>query len=135
MRGLGCHGAAALGKSLPPVTSASVVVSRRTALPAPMFTRSDFSVWSILKKCIGLVSAARAPGARAGGTLVGRGHSVFTGSTRWALKRKGKDRRREGAAVHGQQSGSPAAGRRRKTSRQQCVMCQPTTADPLCGMG
>ncbi|XP_028629953.1 oxysterol-binding protein-related protein 2 [Grammomys surdaster] len=26
----------------------------RTALPAPMFTRSDFSVWSILKKCIGL---------------------------------------------------------------------------------
>ncbi|KAF5920278.1 hypothetical protein HPG69_008304 [Diceros bicornis minor] len=26
----------------------------RTSLPAPMFTRSDFSVWSILKKCIGL---------------------------------------------------------------------------------
>ncbi|XP_054554557.1 oxysterol-binding protein-related protein 2 isoform X2 [Talpa occidentalis] len=26
----------------------------RTALPAPMFTRSDFSMWSILKKCIGL---------------------------------------------------------------------------------
>ncbi|NWH80099.1 OSBL2 protein, partial [Piaya cayana] len=27
----------------------------RTSLPAPMFSRSDFSVWSILKKCIGLV--------------------------------------------------------------------------------
>ncbi|XP_058846999.1 oxysterol-binding protein-related protein 2-like isoform X2 [Acipenser ruthenus] len=27
---------------------------RRTTLPAPMFSRSDFSVWSILKKCIGL---------------------------------------------------------------------------------
>nr|KAF6279350.1 oxysterol binding protein like 2 [Pipistrellus kuhlii] len=26
----------------------------RTSLPAPMFTRSDFSVWGILKKCIGL---------------------------------------------------------------------------------
>ncbi|KAM8773774.1 oxysterol-binding protein-related protein 2 [Rhynchonycteris naso] len=26
----------------------------RTCLPAPMFTRSDFSVWGILKKCIGL---------------------------------------------------------------------------------
>lgn len=32
------------------------VRKRRTSLPAPMFTRSDFSVWSILKKCIGLVS-------------------------------------------------------------------------------
>ncbi|KAB1262779.1 Oxysterol-binding protein-related protein 2 [Camelus dromedarius] len=30
------------------------VRKHRTALPAPMFTRSDFSVWSILKKCIGL---------------------------------------------------------------------------------
>ncbi|XP_015334128.1 oxysterol-binding protein-related protein 2 isoform X3 [Marmota monax] len=30
------------------------VQKHRTALPAPMFTRSDFSVWSILKKCIGL---------------------------------------------------------------------------------
>lgn len=27
---------------------------RRTSLPAPMFSRSDFSMWSILKKCIGL---------------------------------------------------------------------------------
>ncbi len=27
----------------------------RSSLPAPMFSRNDFSVWSILKKCIGLV--------------------------------------------------------------------------------
>uniref|UniRef100_A0A8I3X7N3 Oxysterol-binding protein n=1 Tax=Callithrix jacchus TaxID=9483 RepID=A0A8I3X7N3_CALJA len=26
----------------------------RTSLPAPMFSRSDFSVWTILKKCVGL---------------------------------------------------------------------------------
>lgn len=26
----------------------------RTSLPAPMFSRSDFSVWAILRKCIGL---------------------------------------------------------------------------------
>ncbi|KAL8179608.1 UNVERIFIED_CONTAM: Oxysterol-binding protein- protein 2 [Gekko kuhli] len=30
------------------------IKKHRMALPAPMFTRSDFSVWSILKKCIGL---------------------------------------------------------------------------------
>ncbi|XP_054836106.1 oxysterol-binding protein-related protein 2 isoform X1 [Eublepharis macularius] len=30
------------------------IKKHRTALPAPMFTRSDFSIWSILKKCIGL---------------------------------------------------------------------------------
>ncbi|KAM4623204.1 oxysterol-binding protein-related protein 2 isoform 1-T3 [Discoglossus pictus] len=30
------------------------VKTHRTSLPAPMFSRSDFSVWSILKKCIGL---------------------------------------------------------------------------------
>ncbi|XP_074868280.1 oxysterol-binding protein-related protein 2 isoform X4 [Carettochelys insculpta] len=30
------------------------IKKRRTSLPAPMFSRSDFSVWSILKKCIGL---------------------------------------------------------------------------------
>lgn len=30
------------------------IQKHRTCLPAPMFTRSDFSVWSILKKCIGL---------------------------------------------------------------------------------
>lgn len=27
----------------------------RSCLPAPMFSRNDFSIWSILKKCIGLV--------------------------------------------------------------------------------
>ncbi|XP_030647165.1 oxysterol-binding protein-related protein 1 [Chanos chanos] len=26
----------------------------RTSLPAPMFSRNDFSIWSILKKCIGM---------------------------------------------------------------------------------
>lgn len=36
-------------------------VPHRTSLPAPMFSRSDFSVWTILKKCVGLVS----PGAHA----------------------------------------------------------------------
>ncbi|XP_030624506.1 oxysterol-binding protein-related protein 2b [Chanos chanos] len=30
------------------------ITKRRTKLPAPMFSRNDFSVWSILKKCIGL---------------------------------------------------------------------------------
>lgn len=30
----------------------------RTRLPAPTFTRSDFSLWGILKKCVGLVSWA-----------------------------------------------------------------------------
>ncbi|XP_020837187.1 oxysterol-binding protein-related protein 2 isoform X4 [Phascolarctos cinereus] len=30
------------------------IKKHRTSLPAPMFTRNDFSVWSILKKCIGL---------------------------------------------------------------------------------
>ncbi|XP_066090871.1 oxysterol-binding protein-related protein 2 [Saccopteryx bilineata] len=30
------------------------VQKHRTSLPAPMFTRSDFSVWGILRKCIGL---------------------------------------------------------------------------------
>ncbi|XP_055964045.1 oxysterol-binding protein-related protein 2 [Sorex fumeus] len=30
------------------------VRKHRTSLPAPMFSRSDFSVWSILRKCIGL---------------------------------------------------------------------------------
>nr|KAF6471525.1 hypothetical protein HJG59_010919 [Molossus molossus] len=30
------------------------VQKHRTALPAPMFTRSDFSIWGILKKCVGL---------------------------------------------------------------------------------
>ncbi|XP_040294635.1 oxysterol-binding protein-related protein 2 [Bufo bufo] len=30
------------------------VKKHRTALPAPMFSRNNFSIWSILKKCIGL---------------------------------------------------------------------------------
>ncbi|KAM6918580.1 oxysterol-binding protein-related protein 1-like [Xenentodon cancila] len=30
------------------------VKKRRTCLPAPMFSRNDVSVWSILKKCIGM---------------------------------------------------------------------------------
>uniref|UniRef100_A0AAR2JJ44 Oxysterol-binding protein n=1 Tax=Pygocentrus nattereri TaxID=42514 RepID=A0AAR2JJ44_PYGNA len=30
------------------------IKKRRSALPAPMFSRNNFSVWSILKKCIGL---------------------------------------------------------------------------------
>ncbi|XP_051736168.1 oxysterol-binding protein-related protein 2b [Ctenopharyngodon idella] len=30
------------------------IKKRRSSLPAPMFSRNDFSVWSILKKCIGL---------------------------------------------------------------------------------
>ncbi|KAJ7332119.1 hypothetical protein JRQ81_014299 [Phrynocephalus forsythii] len=30
------------------------IKKHRMSLPAPMFSRSDFSVWSILKKCIGL---------------------------------------------------------------------------------
>lgn len=29
-------------------------VKHRTALPAPMFSRNDVSIWSILKKCIGM---------------------------------------------------------------------------------
>nr|XP_054530487.1 oxysterol-binding protein-related protein 2 isoform X4 [Pan troglodytes] len=31
-----------------------VPVDEWTSLPAPMFSRSDFSVWTILKKCVGL---------------------------------------------------------------------------------
>uniref|UniRef100_A0A7M4ECA4 Oxysterol-binding protein n=1 Tax=Crocodylus porosus TaxID=8502 RepID=A0A7M4ECA4_CROPO len=39
------------------------IKEHRTSLPAPMFSRSDFSVWSILKKCIGLAVAAFAVSA------------------------------------------------------------------------
>ncbi|KAG8131643.1 hypothetical protein E2320_009554 [Naja naja] len=39
------------------------IKKHRTSLPAPMFTRSDFSVWSIFKKCIGLAVAAFAVSA------------------------------------------------------------------------
>ncbi|XP_029773852.1 oxysterol-binding protein-related protein 2 [Suricata suricatta] len=45
------HGARKAGERSPQENG---VQKHRTALPAPMFTRSDFSVWSILKKCIGL---------------------------------------------------------------------------------
>ncbi|KAL1022912.1 hypothetical protein UPYG_G00034110 [Umbra pygmaea] len=30
------------------------IVRHRTGLPAPMFSRNDFSIWSILRKCIGM---------------------------------------------------------------------------------
>ncbi|CAB1324301.1 unnamed protein product, partial [Coregonus sp. 'balchen'] len=30
------------------------IVRHRTSLPAPMFSRNDFSIWSILRKCIGM---------------------------------------------------------------------------------
>lgn len=33
----------------------------RTCLPAPMFSRNDVSIWSILKKCIGMVRTDGAP--------------------------------------------------------------------------
>ncbi|KAM9480266.1 oxysterol-binding protein-related protein 1-like isoform 10-T10 [Salvelinus alpinus] len=32
----------------------NVIVRHRTSLPAPMFSRNDFSIWSILRKCIGM---------------------------------------------------------------------------------
>ncbi|XP_035378482.1 oxysterol-binding protein-related protein 2b isoform X1 [Electrophorus electricus] len=36
------------------ITQENGIRKRRSALPAPMFSRNNFSVWSILKKCIGL---------------------------------------------------------------------------------
>uniref|UniRef100_A0A8C1ALY8 Oxysterol-binding protein n=1 Tax=Cyprinus carpio carpio TaxID=630221 RepID=A0A8C1ALY8_CYPCA len=39
------------------------IKKHRSSLPAPMFSRNDFSVWSILKKCIGLTVAAFAVSA------------------------------------------------------------------------
>ncbi|KAG5850473.1 hypothetical protein ANANG_G00082840 [Anguilla anguilla] len=33
---------------------ANGIKRHRTSLPAPMFSRNDFSIWSILRKCIGL---------------------------------------------------------------------------------
>nr|XP_009295276.1 oxysterol-binding protein-related protein 2 isoform X2 [Danio rerio] len=36
------------------VPSENGVWERRTTLPAPMFSRNDFSVWGFLKKCIGM---------------------------------------------------------------------------------
>uniref|UniRef100_A0A4W3J989 Oxysterol-binding protein n=1 Tax=Callorhinchus milii TaxID=7868 RepID=A0A4W3J989_CALMI len=38
----------------PPGSQENGIKQPRTALPAPMFSRSQFSLWSILKKCIGL---------------------------------------------------------------------------------
>uniref|UniRef100_A0A8C9W9T8 Oxysterol-binding protein n=1 Tax=Scleropages formosus TaxID=113540 RepID=A0A8C9W9T8_SCLFO len=40
-------------RSLPEVQS-NGIGKHRTSLPAPMFSRNDFSIWSILKKCIGM---------------------------------------------------------------------------------
>ncbi|XP_059399305.1 oxysterol-binding protein-related protein 1 isoform X1 [Carassius carassius] len=36
------------------VASVNGVKKYRTSLPAPMFSRNDFSIWSILRKCIGM---------------------------------------------------------------------------------
>ncbi|XP_067887199.1 oxysterol-binding protein-related protein 1 isoform X2 [Heterodontus francisci] len=33
---------------------ANGIIKYRTSLPAPMFSRNDFSIWSILRKCIGM---------------------------------------------------------------------------------
>ncbi|XP_012583609.1 PREDICTED: oxysterol-binding protein-related protein 2 [Condylura cristata] len=52
-----------MGKAGAPAPRENGLQKRRTALPAPMFTRSDFSMWSVLRKCIGLVrGAALQPG-------------------------------------------------------------------------
>ncbi|XP_048451531.1 oxysterol-binding protein-related protein 1-like isoform X2 [Rhincodon typus] len=39
------------GSNLP---QANGIAKYRTSLPAPMFSRNDFSIWSILRKCIGM---------------------------------------------------------------------------------
>ncbi|XP_078397293.1 oxysterol-binding protein-related protein 1 isoform X2 [Cetorhinus maximus] len=39
------------GSNLP---QANGITKYRTSLPAPMFSRNDFSIWSILRKCIGM---------------------------------------------------------------------------------
>lgn len=41
--------------------SVFILISHRTCLPAPMFSRNDVSIWSILKKCIGMVRTGDAP--------------------------------------------------------------------------
>ncbi|TKC47936.1 hypothetical protein EI555_008834 [Monodon monoceros] len=38
--------------AIPP--NSSLEVGGRTSLPSPMFSRNDFSIWSILRKCIGM---------------------------------------------------------------------------------
>ncbi|GCB64404.1 hypothetical protein scyTo_0004601, partial [Scyliorhinus torazame] len=35
-------------------SQANGITKYRTSLPAPMFSRNDFSIWSILRKCIGM---------------------------------------------------------------------------------
>nr|XP_056710191.1 oxysterol-binding protein-related protein 1 isoform X1 [Euleptes europaea] len=35
-------------------TLSNGIKKRRTSLPSPMFSRNDFSIWSILRKCIGM---------------------------------------------------------------------------------
>ncbi|XP_056271467.1 oxysterol-binding protein-related protein 1 isoform X2 [Pseudoliparis swirei] len=35
-------------------TQPSGILKHRTSLPAPMFSRNDFSIWSILRNCIGM---------------------------------------------------------------------------------
>ncbi|XP_024921315.1 oxysterol-binding protein-related protein 1 [Cynoglossus semilaevis] len=35
-------------------TQTNGVIEHRTSLPAPMFSRNDFSIWSILRNCIGM---------------------------------------------------------------------------------
>ncbi|CAL1579616.1 unnamed protein product [Knipowitschia caucasica] len=37
-----------------PAAQHNGIVQSRTSLPAPMFSRNDVSIWSILKKCIGM---------------------------------------------------------------------------------
>ncbi|XP_070634905.1 oxysterol-binding protein-related protein 1 isoform X2 [Bos indicus] len=39
------------------------IKKHRTSLPSPMFSRNDFSIWSILRKCIGMCVAAFAVSA------------------------------------------------------------------------
>ncbi|XP_053553183.1 oxysterol-binding protein-related protein 1-like, partial [Bombina bombina] len=36
-------------------STANGIKKHRTSLPSPMFSRNDFSIWSILRKCIGMM--------------------------------------------------------------------------------
>ncbi|MEQ2218071.1 hypothetical protein XENOCAPTIV_029001 [Xenoophorus captivus] len=51
-RGFGCG----IQKNNGSVPQENGIKKHRTSLPASMFTRNTVSIWSILKKCIGLVS-------------------------------------------------------------------------------
>uniref|UniRef100_A0A668ACQ9 Oxysterol-binding protein n=1 Tax=Myripristis murdjan TaxID=586833 RepID=A0A668ACQ9_9TELE len=42
------------GRDTPLSTQCNGVKKRRNSLPAPMFSKNDVSIWSILKKCIGM---------------------------------------------------------------------------------